>query len=111
MNNINALIVGHGIQRNKETGATLKRYKVIGFNFVNNKIINIVRKVVPENTLKQIIASKKLVFGNIELCKDGTLRGSTGSLDRFASKGTLVIISEIKDNKGSLLGYKIANGG
>lgn len=67
-------------------------------------------KLVHENELINVLKSNKIRWLNIELLK-GKIHGSSGDLKRFDSTGVkpYVIISQLMNSEGKIIGYKIAN--
>ena len=78
-------------------------------NVKNNYDWKFTAKLVNEQTLKSMI-NNKTSWLNIKL-ENGQLKGSCGSLARFedTKHRPYVILSQIQDSSGKLLGYKVVN--
>lgn len=66
-------------------------------------------KLISEQNLLNILHNKSIKWLNIKL-ENGKIKGSTGSLDRFNCENKpYVIISQLVNSDGKIIGYKIAN--
>lgn len=65
---------------------------------------------ITEEQLINIISSGEIIFSNVKVV-DGQLKGKTGDLGRFENgvNEPLVILDEIVNNRGTVLGYVAAN--
>lgn len=91
-------------------------YRVLLYTF-NGKAEGFKAQPVPEDKLIQVMRTKNLFITNGLLVKeDGQVKlvGRTGGFDRFYKitkdgKAPWVVISEIRSDRGRVLGYKVAN--
>lgn len=86
-------------------------YKLLHYSYIEG-MWNFKRLMASGPQILRLLWDKKLTLRNAGL-QGGKIVGTTGSLDRFkVSKGNvppMVIISEVVDNAGEVLGYKVCN--
>lgn len=98
-------------------GEPVKAYRVIiGEIQANNGYIQwgqqFTKQMISDEEMRNILINRQLKFLNVGIGKDGKVKGTSGELSRFRTKGmpsSVVLLSMIENSAGACVGYKVAN--